>query len=350
MSLPDASNASLVSAVGGLLRQAGLDEGRYDLVPLSGGANNQVYRLEFAARAPLVLKHYFFSPEDRRDRFHSEKSFYDVLQASGLPPQTPVALAWDREHRLGLFSWIEGRRLLGSEVNLAFVDQALGFYLALNAQRNSVDSTAVPSASEACFDLGEHFACVERRLSRLAQVEGDSDLNRAAVDFISNQLKPAFEKYRETSAVSELVGMPALQSSQRYLSPSDFGFHNALLQADGRLVFFDFEYAGWDDPAKFLCDFLCQPAVPVPRPLWAHCVQSLCRPIPGGTRPERIALLLPLYQLKWCCILLNEFLPQEQHRRVFAHKYSIPEIEAGKSVQLGKAGNLLANLTSGPLT
>ena len=47
------------------------------------------------------------------------------------------------------------------------------------------------------------------------------------------------------------------------MSPSDFGFHNALATPGGRLVFIDFEYAGWDDPAKLANDFFCQPAVPV---------------------------------------------------------------------------------------
>jgi hypothetical protein len=349
MSSPEASRVSLVPAVTDLLRQAVLDKIQFELTPLSGGANNQVYRVELAGHAPLVLKHYFSSPNDKRDRFHSEKSFYDFLQASGLRRQTPQALAWDRPHRLGLFTWIEGRRLLANEVDLSFVDQALAFYVALNAHRHLVVPTAVPDASEACFDLQEHFACVERRLSRLAAVEGNSALNRAAVDFISRRLQPAFEKYQQSHAGPDLAAIPTLEPNQRCLSPSDFGFHNALLQSDEKLVFFDFEYAGWDDPAKFLCDFLCQPAVPIPRSLWPHCVQSLCRPIPGGTQRERIALLLPLYHLKWCCILLNEFLPQEQNRRAFAHKYSSQEMEKKKSEQLGKAGNLLENLTGGAL-
>ena len=55
-----------------------------------------------------------------------------------------------------------------------------------------------------------------------------------------------------------------LDPAERCLSPSDFGFHNAILANDGRLRFIDFEYAGWDDPSKLICDFFCQPAVPAP--------------------------------------------------------------------------------------
>ena len=39
------------------------------------------------------------------------------------------------------------------------------------------------------------------------------------------------------------------------LSPSDFGFHNVIVEKDKILRFIDFEYAGWDDPAKMVSDF-----------------------------------------------------------------------------------------------
>jgi Phosphotransferase enzyme family len=347
MSLTEAANVTLTPEVTDLLHQAGLGHVRFELIPLSGGANNQVYRIELGDRAPLVLKRYFFSPEDRRDRFHSEKSFYDFISAVGVQGQTARALGWDRERRLGLLSWIEGRRLQAEEVDRAAIDQALGFYFALNAEKERPEAATIPNASEACFDLKEHFACVERRLARLATVDEDSILGAEAIDFISRRLRPVFEEYQQAQAGAE---MAPLAADERCLSPSDFGFHNTFRQSDGKLVFFDFEYAGWDDPAKFLCDFLCQPAMPVPRALWDYCVKAVCTSAPGGSKMERIALLLPLYQLKWCCIMLNEFLPREQSRRVFSQKLSPPEMEAKKREQLAKAGNLLEKVIRFDLT
>jgi hypothetical protein len=338
MSLTEEASVTLTPEVTDLLREAGVEHARFELVPLSGGANNQVYRVEFGGRPPLVVKRYFFSAEDRRDRFHAEKSFYDFIEAAEVRGQTPQPLAWDRDRRLGLFSWIEGRRLQATEVDKGALDQALAFYFALNGQKDRAESAAIPNASEACFDLGEHFARVERRLVRLSGV--DSGADREAADFIFGELKPAFEKYRVGHAGAETAPLTA---GRRCLSPSDFGFHNALRQGDGQLAFFDFEYAGWDDPAKLICDFLCQPAVPVPRSLWGYFIQATCGDVPGGSSLERIERLLPLYQLKWCCILLNEFLPQEQSRRTFAQRLSRPEMEARKRTQLAKARILLEN-------
>ena len=55
-----------------------------------------------------------------------------------------------------------------------------------------------------------------------------------------------------------------IPTNARTLSPSDFGFHNTLRRPDGELAFLDFEYFGWDDPAKTITDFLLHPGMQLP--------------------------------------------------------------------------------------
>ena len=77
--------------------------------------------------------------------------------------------------------------------------------------------------------------------------------------------------------------------------------------------------AGWDDPAKTVCDFFCQIAVPVPIRYWGA-VSSFAAGLTGA--PEntllRMQMLLPVYQVKWVCIALNHFLAVDGERRRFA--------------------------------
>src|ERR1019366_5574171 len=118
--------------------------------------------------------------------------------------------------------------------------------------------------------------------------------------------------------------------------PSDFGFHNALMADDGTLRFLDFEYAGWDDPAKTVCDFFCQPACPAPLECYADFADAVAEATahPALSR-RRFDLLLPMYRLKWCCIMLNDFLPAGAGRRRFAlHGLDVLE---RKEQQLHKA-------------
>ncbi|MFX9699951.1 hypothetical protein ABTP10_19680, partial [Acinetobacter baumannii] len=56
----------------------------------------------------------------------------------------------------------------------------------------------------------------------------------------------------------------AIDPSARCLSPSDFGFHNAVQRPEGQIVFVDFEYFGWDDPVKLTCDFMLHPGMDLP--------------------------------------------------------------------------------------
>ena len=127
---------------------------------------------------------------------------------------------------------------------------------------------------------------------------------------------------------------------QRCISPSDFGFHNALMTSTGVPKFFDFEYAGWDDPAKMVGDFFAQISVPIEESFFDGFVSLTMSPFPG---PEdlvlRSYLLRPAYQIKWCCIVMNIFLPVNLSRRKFSNPL-LDENELKKS-QLDKASNLL---------
>lgn len=106
--------------------------------------------------------------------------------------------------------------------------------------------------------------------------------------------------------------------------------------------FIDFEYAGWDDPAKLVCDFFCQPQVPVDFKFWELFTNSLAASLGGETfLPLRAKMLLPAYQIKWCCIILNHFVKGGKARREFARGADAEEAKAG---QLAKARRLLQNL------
>jgi len=317
--------------------------GGYTLQALPGGANNRVYRLR-AEGVDRALKVYFQDPTDPRDRFRAERAFYEHLWRNGVR-STPEPLGWEETNRLGLFKFVAGRKLRPGEVNEAMVRQALAFVVAANRERP--ESTGLPVASEACFSLAEHLAVVARRVARLANIRGDQAVDHAAAEFVRDELLPRWESIRTTIVGNAGNGMNTLLPAEaRCVSPSDFGFHNALLPADGRLRFFDFEYAGWDDPAKLCCDFFCQPQLPVAFAHWELFVGGLAQAL--GTKDrllERARLLFPAYQIKWCCIMLNEFLRDEQSRREFA--LGANSVEDRKRTQLQGARDALTEIKHG---
>lgn len=283
---------------------------------LTGGGNNRVYRIDTSA-GPVLLKEYFRHAKDSRDRLGAEQAFLQFAWAHGVRA-IPQPLACDRAAGIAIYEFLVGGKLAPGEVTAAHVDEAAAFFAAVNRHRHAPGAAALPVASEACFSLAEHLACVERRIARLGVIEPESDLHRQAAALVAERLVPAWQRVR---AAVEARGLPLeapLAAADRVISPSDFGFHNSIV-TDSGLKFIDFEYAGWDDPAKTVCDFFCQPAVPVPR---EHFERFLAAAADGSHDPaalrERVRLLLPVYELKWCCIMLNEFLPVGDDRRAFA--------------------------------
>ena len=316
------------------LKQHGI-EGDFTLAALPGGANNRVFRLTQAGRE-FALKSYFQNPGDPRDRFGAERAFYELLWRHGVR-RTPEPLAWEAEQRAGLFEFVNGRKLDAGEVDRERVGEALAFVVELNQCRAVAGAAAVPVASEACFSVAEHLALIGQRVARLQQIEATTELDQEAAAFAREQLMPEWRRLAD--AISKSAGAmlgKGLGTGERCLSPSDFGFHNALLPADGRLRFFDFEYAGWDDPAKLVCDFFCQPQLPVAHGEWDTFVGPLARALgQEESLPARARLLLPVYQVKWCCIMLNDFVRADRARRDFAG------VGGRKAVQLARAREAL---------
>lgn len=329
-----------------LLAAAGIEAADYELTPLTGGANNRVYRLD-AGNATYLLKEYFQHPQDLRDRVTAEFLFSEFAWKNGVRSlPKPFAYVKNDTVKSGLYEYIDGRKLKVGEIDEKRVKEALDFFLQINSMRSNAESSKLPAASEACFSIREHLDCVEKRISRLSKIQINSDIDFEADKFIKNNLLPEWLACRDfiiESCKSKNIEISSMIAPAcRCISPSDFGFHNALLAGDGLLRFIDFEYAGWDDPVKTCCDFFCQPQLPVNPDNIKWFTGGVANAFPEyHSLTEKVSILFPLYQIKWCCIMLNEFLPVSASRRVFAEKEDISE---RKIRQLFKAGETLKKL------
>jgi len=310
--------------------------------PLTGGRNNRVFRLRGSVRDVLV-KTFYRGADDARDRFAAEVAFSRYAWARA-PAKVAEPIAADETTAVALFAFVGGRPLAAHEVGWDHLSAALDLVRALNVDRTTAEAATLPQASEARFSLTGHLELVAARVARLTGIEAADDVDAAADRFVASRLRPIWHALDvRVRAAAQSAGLDAerpLANEHRCLSPSDFGFHNALLTDAGTLVFHDFEYAGWDDPAKLVADFFAQPQVPVDRSYrerFADAVASALS-LDEGAR-TRMDLLDPLFRFKWCCILLNEFLAGARDRRRFAGERADRRRE-----QLAKAEALLARL------
>ncbi|MGZ0080405.1 aminoglycoside phosphotransferase family protein [Methylomonas sp. YC3] len=327
-----------------LLGQAGISTKILSVEPANAGGNNRIYRLETGA-GKFAVKQYFRSDKDQRDRLKAEYLFlqYADTYASDFVPRV---YACDHDAGVALYAYVDGRHIASDELVWRHVEQAADFFCALNQPDARTNALNLPHASEACFSIAEHLGLIEKRIGRLREAlpavpdeDGEAGKFLAELqeywDFLADSVSRGARQFGQLEQ--------ALDSQHCCVSPSDFGFHNALLQTDGKIKFIDFEYAGIDDPAKMVGDFFAQLAVPVASEFYDAFVRQCLSVFPeSATLTARAELLRPVYKIKWCCIAMNVFLPEHMARRKFADSL-LDERDLRKS-QLKKARQILKTL------
>lgn len=310
--------------------------------PLAAGGNNRVF-LATAGDRKYAVKVYFRHPSDRRDRLHAEYTFLQCAAGAGIDC-VPRPVACDARHGIGVYEYIDGDKLAAAEIRAEHVDSAAKFFSDLNSREVRAQAAQLPEASEACFSIDAHLAMVDGRIARLDRITGTEPVDGEARDFASRLATRWAEAKRVILEQAAAAGIqPGEALAERCISPSDFGFHNAITMTGRGLCFIDFEYAGWDDPAKLVGDFFSHPAVPVDM---SHRDRFMDQAFEYSTQPrklrERARLLFPVFQVKWCCIILNEFLPEAAERRRFADPHT--DFTARKRAQLEKAARLFGRI------
>jgi thiamine kinase-like enzyme len=336
-SVPEKGVRSLLSSCG--------CTGGFDIRQIPAGGNNKVYKVSCESGQTFLVKRYFSDRADPRNRLKTEYSFVSFLSRHSITA-IPRPYAAIPEENLGMYQYVPGRQMRTDEVSEDRIQELVCFFLSINQLRSLPDAADLPDASEACFSLQEHLDTVRRRVERLESIPVTAPVDERAFGFIRDRLQPAWNRVSE-----EIAGKTArdarlsyvLPRECRVLSPSDFGFHNVIVTPENRLVFIDFEYAGWDDPVKTICDLFCQPKIPLDIKQF-ETVASAILTLTGADRGiwmSRVRLLYPAYLIKWCCILLNEFLPVDGRRRDFAASDSTTDTK--KAEQLDKAERYLSD-------
>jgi hypothetical protein len=311
--------------------------------PVRGsGRNSRIYRVACAGRL-YALKHYPVTGGGVRHRLRVERRALELMTAYGINC-VPRALAANERAGYLLLEWIDGHAV--GDPTEADIHAATEFLAGVHALRTCAAAETLPLAAEACLSCRETVVQIKRRIARLRLAAADEP---ALAAFLAEAFEPLLTEitdWAEAGCRSTGIGFATpLTARSRSLCPSDFGFHNSLRASSGRLFFIDFDYFGWDDPVKLTCDFLLHPGMR----LDDAAKQRFLTAITGvyDNDPEfslRLPLFYPLLQLRWCVILLNEFLPERWASRV--HAGANTEWAAAKRHQLDRAIEWVQSLAS----
>jgi hypothetical protein len=281
---------------------------------LRGGRNSQVCKVDDFAGDAFVLKRYFYDSSQQKDRATREWNFLlHAHEVCGDMVAEPIA--YDKEFQSIVMEYVPGNDFIGENITEKDVLAASEFIYRLNNMKECPSSNRIENASEACFDMAEQVDLMNIRIQRLLRVIDLSHQHRLMGEFVRNDLVKSASKLSHVASQIDQRKCPIL------LSPSDFGFHNAIKRSNGSVVFLDFEYAGRDGAGKMVADFFLQPRVKVDENYLGRFISPLEK-ILGEKGFVYIGKVLPvmlaIQSVKWCCILMNEFLPRVKKRREFS--------------------------------
>jgi thiamine kinase-like enzyme len=270
------------------------------LQPLLGGANNQGFKI-ISPKGEYFLKS--FSPEHPSSNAKMKNEFFFTQHLWHRHVRSiPKPIAFSESLNISLYSFLHGKSI--TEVTPDFTLQAKSFVEHINTL--PLNSKFLNIASESPDSLYDFLKIIYQRLNRFKDVKAHNELTTFLCDIHNraDKIKLSMPKNWRSRINKDVI------------SPSDFGFHNAL-NNDQSLVFFDFEYAGQDLSWKLLADFFSQPAKPVPVDCFRSFLDSyLFTHI--TQRPKDFLIIFELTQLKWCLIMLNEYLSDTRKRRLFS--------------------------------
>ncbi len=303
-----------------------------------GRGNSRIYQLSDRHGKQYALKIYPDSQTDLRPRLATE--FYTCTMLSKASFPVPVATDRSEELNWGVYEWIDGKSITAPGMD--FLTQSFQFIKRLqDDDQLRYQFKGFSLASEACLSGEEIVSQIKKRFNRLAKVR---DANLA--EFLKQEFLPILESVSVSAKLNlGLTFSMSLATKYQVLSPSDFGAHNAFVDSANKYHFFDFEYFGWDDPVKLTSDFYWHPGMELSEDLqikWLALTKELFGKDP--LYAQRLEAYLPLFGLRWCLILLNEFIPERFSGRAHANSAAEGALENILGKQLQKSKTLLQNI------
>jgi thiamine kinase-like enzyme len=320
-----------------------------DYERIGGGKNNQILKLNCDNDKKYVAKCYLGNQLDKRDRIGVEFQSSRFMWRNHIR-EIPRAYFIDRKQSLAVYEYIDGSCFFPNQINENDIDDAVKFLGKLEKLKSTKHSIKIPNASEAFFTVKDIIENIKFRKAKLETVKPDDQISLELQSFLENDFNPVFVdlvNWIKNKLIEE--GLPfdnEIGFEDKTLSPSDFGFHNAIKKDTEQIVFLDFEYFGWDDPAKMVSDFLLHPnpLMQIDNHLKKHFIKLIIKEFENYPKlMQRVKILHPLFGLKWCLIILNEFVPEFLSRREFADGENLSR-ELRQIEQLQKSRSLLDKL------
>jgi thiamine kinase-like enzyme len=279
------------------------------------GKNNLVKKIHYK-RKIFIYKKYLNSKGNgiNYSRYKSETSFINLLVSKKIK-NLPLILATDPKNQENLFNYIKGKKI--NKITKKDIVQCINFIKKINSNISNKNFFYYKKATEACISINDHICTAKRRIFLLSKFSKDYGIYRKAKLFVKNELKNKLKIVKNNIFILFTTKQinKKLTPQELILSPSDFGFHN-IIKKNKKLYFFDFEYAGMDDPVKLISDYICQPDYKLSKEQSNFFYRNILKIFNNKKEiDKRFKAVINIHRIKWCCVILSEILSTKYLKR-----------------------------------
>ena len=202
---------------------------------ISQGRNAQSFQLKYINYSKFIK---FYPLDKNLYRLKNEIKAYKLLNINNFKDITDVYKIGSR-YNFVIFDCIEGKKK--KKINDDYIHQTVNFIKKLYNLSLSKTIKNIEYASAACFNFKDIKSQIDNRINefqpyRKKYKKLDIFFNNDFIPLLDKMIKETEKKQKPLSKKKNFF------KNNKTLSPSDFGFHNAKLNKNDTLIFFDFEY------------------------------------------------------------------------------------------------------------
>jgi aminoglycoside phosphotransferase (APT) family kinase protein len=312
-----------------------------DVKELPAGGNNRLFCLTSNDSQALLAKFYV---RDDRPRLATEYGALSYLREHGFA-NVPRPVFCDEALFCAVYSFEPGEVKRADAYTRGEIEQLACFLADLHRLPRDTSKTAFGRTPVASFSLAEPIVWMTQILLAFKDFVTSPKSNDIVRKFaravaVESVVTTLIERAISGLTPEHLAHM--LPESEWRLSPGDLGPQNILVDDVGHLRFVDFEYFGWDDPARSVMDFVCHDAtIGLPADLATLFVGEYTRMMRLSEaeilRFERVRSLL---DIEWLTVHLRAMMPTVIARRMFANTDF--DLNQHLTAQIGKFERRLA--------
>lgn len=215
--------------------------------------------------------------------------FFSNLQ----PKFHPTPINYNPVYGSAIYSWIEGNSI--HRVNKRYLDNVVQYLKIINNNLNQKKKLNKFKASASCFSKKDIFLQINSRFNSFNKIKNNN------LTLYLSSLREYFHNLKCNLKTSNNIYFP---KKDLIISPSDLSIKNFIYSYNNEFFFIDYEYLGYDDSIKLICDTIIHPANKLNTRYAKYFVHEFNLKI-SPINFDRFKQYFPFYCLIWCLIILN---------------------------------------------